>query len=150
MPRTASKKKNEAWKACSQYVRTRDCFETTGHPFVGVCITCRRRFHIDALDAGHCWSGRGNAVLFMVEFIFAQCTYCNQIKHGRSKEFEKILRGHYGNEKVDLYNVRRRRIVQDRDIDFDKLRKGYKKMTKKLYEKHGYSTVLDILKWDSK
>ncbi len=56
--------KKKAWDAMSIYIRTKECLETTGLPFVGVCFTCDKRFHIDALDAGHFVSGRRNAVLF--------------------------------------------------------------------------------------
>lgn len=66
-----NKAKADAWSEFSRFIRVRDCLETTGLAFVGVCITCGRRFHIRYLQAGHCLPGRSNAKLFDEKLVHA-------------------------------------------------------------------------------
>ena len=127
------------------YIRVMRCLEATGLAFVGICITCERRFHIEYLDAGHCISGRRNAVLFDVMNIYNQCNYCNVIQHGRRKLYEKKLVARYGQKWMDNRKLRAKRTIPNTAIDFEKLRAGIKRMTDKVYRKHGYKTFSEIL-----
>ena len=127
------------------YIRVMRCLEATGLAFVGYCVTCERKFHIEYLQAGHCISGRRNAVLFDVMNIYNQCNYCNVIMHGRRKIFEKKLVARYGQEWMDKRKLRAKRTIPNASIDFEKLRAGIKRMAKNMYHKHGYKTFYEIL-----
>ena len=137
--------RDKASEDMMHYIRVMRCLETTGLAFVGYCITCKRKFHIEYLQAGHCISGRRNAVLFDVKNIDNQCNYCNVTKHGRRKLFEKKLVARYGQEWMDARKVRSKRVIKDNQIDFVKLRAGIKRMTEKIYRKYGYRTFGEIL-----
>ena len=81
---THKKAKENAWKAFSIYIRTRDCLLTTGTTQQGKCITCNVRGDRNPLvdfnksQAGHAIGGRSNAILFHEEIVNLQCGYCNQ------------------------------------------------------------------------
>lgn len=142
MPKT---ERDKASEDMMHYIRIMRCLESTGKPFIGYCITCERRFHIEYLQAGHCISGRRNAVLFDVMNIYNQCNYCNVIMHGRRKLFEKKLVARYGQKWMDNRKRRAKRTIKNNRIDFVKLRAGISRMTKKIYRKHGYKTFSEIL-----
>ena len=127
------------------YMRIKRCLESTGKAFVGYCITCSRKFHIEYLQAGHFISGRRNAVLFDVMCIHNQCNYCNVIEHGRHKTYRKIMVAKHGEEWVLNREYRSKRVIKNNQIDFIKLRKGIKRMLEKIYRKHGYRTFGEIL-----
>ncbi len=141
----AKTERDKASADMMHYIRVKRCLEATGLAFVGFCITCERRFHIEYLDAGHCISGRRNAVLFDIKNIYNQCNYCNVQMHGRRKLYEKKLVARYGQEWMDSRKRRAKRTISNNQIDFVKLRAGIKKMTKKMYHKHGYKTFSEIL-----
>lgn len=95
-----SKAKERAWKAFSDYIRLRDCLETTGSREYGICITCSERGDntfkpYKDLQAGHAVGGRGNAVLFHEQLVNAQCGYCN-------RKPPMGLGGDYGNYAITL------------------------------------------------
>jgi len=136
--------KTQAWDACSKYCRIRDCLETTDIAFIGICITCNRRFHISALEAGHFISGRSLSVLFDAECIHAQCTYCNRMQHGQREIYEKVMVARKGQEWVDNRKIRAKRAVRDR-VDFKKMEDGFKKRYSVLMCKHGFKTWGELL-----
>ena len=130
----------------SEYVRVHDCLKSTGLAFAGVCFTCGKRFHIVYLQAGHCFSGRRNAVLFDVLCLRAQCSYCNETLDGRPKKFKKLLADLYSEEWLDNRNRRRHRFIKDNQIDFDKLQRGIERMRNNLLRKYGYKTFGEVLR----
>ena len=137
--------RKKAIEELGHYIRLRDCIETTGLAFVGVCITCRRRFHISYLDAGHFISGRRNAVLFDILGLNAQCTYCNINLHGCHKKYRKILVQKRGEDWVTNREKRSKRVIKDSQIDYDILLRGIKRMKENLMRKHGFRTFSEIL-----
>ena len=141
----AKTERDKASEEMMHYIRVMRCLETTGLAFVGVCITCERRFHIEYLDAGHCISGRRNAVLFDVMNIYNQCNYCNVQMHGRRKLYEQKLIARYGQEWMDNRIRRSKRTIPDNKIDYKKLRAGIKRITENIYRKYGYKTFGEIL-----
>ena len=144
-PKYAKTPKEKAWKAMSEYIRVKNCLETTGLAFVGHCYTCRRRFHINYLEAGHCFGGRRNARIVDVMIIKPQCAYCNRIRNGEPKIFKNRLAQKYGQEWVDKRRARGMRVVTDMQVDWVKLQKGIEQMRNKLFRKHGYKTCSEIL-----
>lgn len=138
--------KSKAWESFSKWKRIKDCLESTGHPFLGVCITCDRQFHISYLESGHLISGRRNAVLFDEELVNAQCGYCNRMEHGKPKEYRKRMVAKY-NEKFILEREQRKHtVIKDIDMDFEAIKEKYDEKYKELMRKHGYKTWTELLK----
>ena len=136
--------KARCWKEFSQMIRVLHCLETTGIPFVGVCVTCGKRFHIWALQAGHCFAGRQNGVLFMRKFVKGQCVICNERHHGLPKVFRAYVDNLYGVDFVERQIPRMKRNYHDRTIDFDGRAKRYKRITDIALRKHGYKTYREM------
>ena len=95
------KLKAKAWKAISQYIRYKECIETTGDPEYGNCCTCGRLKHRKELQAGHYISGRTNSILFVEFGIHIQCVSCNMFNEGNKSEYERYMLDRYGKEKCD-------------------------------------------------
>ncbi len=139
MAKKYAKAKKKAWDAFAKWVRIRDCLATTGLPFVGHCITCGRRFHIDALDAGHYNSGRRNSVLFQEKGVHAQCRWwCNHHKNGDLKKYRKILIKKYGLNVVEELEAVKNEVIRDIDMDFEGIEKKYKQKLLELQKKHKF------------
>jgi len=138
--------KKKAWDEFSRYVRMRDCLKTTGLPFVGICITCWRRFHISYLQAGHFIAGRRNAILFDERGTNAQCKWCNETKHGEPKKYKVVMIERYGKKKVDQMIIDAKKVIQDKDMDFGQITKTYRMKYEALLRKHGFKTYGELLK----
>jgi len=145
-PKTAVTTKEKAWKALSEYVRVKCCLETTGLAFVGRCFTCDRQFHINFLEAGHCFGGRRNARLFDILIIKAQCGFCNRTRNGEPQKFKKKLAEIHGEEWVENRRIRGLRTIKDSQIDYEKLLRGIERMRDKLFRHYGYKTFGEILR----
>ncbi len=131
--------KKDAWNVMSKFVRAEECLASTGYWFSGVCITCEKRFHINALDAGHFVSGRGNSVLFVRENVHIQCSnWCNRMQHGNTKKYRKKMIELYGEKKVLEIEALKNTIVQNKDMDFASVEKKYKDKLKALEKEHGF------------
>lgn len=141
----AKKERDKASEDMMRFIRLMRCLESTGLAFVGYCITCERKFHISNLEAGHFISGRRNAVLFDVMCIYNQCGYCNRYLHGCHKKYRKKMVEKYSEDWVLNRERRSKRVIKNNQINFAKLRAGIKRMTQKIYRKHGYKTFGDIL-----
>jgi len=103
MSEERKKLKAKAWKACSDYIRYRECLETTGDPDLGVCCSCGRVKVKKELDAGHYIQGRKDNVLFVDELIHIQCQYCNRRLGGNYLEYRKYMVKRYGEKKVERF-----------------------------------------------
>jgi len=136
-PKKASK--GNTWDEYSRYIRIRRCIETTRLPFVGICVTCDRRFHIAALQAGHYpeFAGGTNIKKFLTKFIFLQCTFCNLINHGEKKKYAKKMVKLYGQDYIDKIKRYAHKPVQ---LDYERLRTAYNRKTKELLSKYGYGS----------
>ncbi len=118
--------KKTAWDAFAQWCRVKGCIETTGYPFAGVCITCGKKFHISYLDAGHCFPGHSNGVLFHEELVNIQCKNCNLFDGGHAKKYRKIMDEKYGVEQVDLWKAEGEKPIPDKDMDFEGIKVKYR------------------------
>lgn len=139
-------KKRTAWNRFSQYTRVRDCINTTGRPFLGICITCNKQYHIRFLQAGHCFPQRRNSGLFDEQAVNAQCRFCNIVEHGQQKKYRKIMEDRFGEEAVEQMHIKAKKVTQDKDMDFDGLSNKYREKTKELLKPFGYSnweTMMD-------
>lgn len=144
--KTNSAAKTRAWNRFAQWVKVSKCIQTTGYPFVGVCITCKKRFHIRALQAGHAKGGRTNAILFHEGLTNPQCVICNERHHGRYKRYLRNLIEKHGKEKVEQWFQEASEVKNNRDMDFHAIEVKYRKLTNKLLEPFGYSDYEDMLR----
>lgn len=138
--------KDKAWESFSRWKRVKDCLETTGFAFLGICITCNRQFHIRALEAGHLISGRRNAVLFDEELVNIQCGYDNRIKQGRPKKYRKVMVAKYGEEFIVERELLKNKVIQDIAMDFEGIKKTYDEKYKELMRAYGFKTWMELLK----
>lgn len=88
--------KRKVWAVFSEYIRLRDCLETTGLRGYGECITCSKTVPRKLLQAGHFISGRHNANLFSERGTHAQCYNCNINLRGNTLEYRRQIIKLYG------------------------------------------------------
>ena len=134
-----------AWDAFSQWNRVKGCIETTGYPFVGVCITCDKRFHITYLDAGHCFAGKGNSQLFHEDLVNPQCRICNQFRDGRAKKYRKRMDKKYGVEKVDQWKAEGKKPIPNKDMDYEAIKLKYREKLRILLIPFSYNNYKEML-----
>ena len=145
MPKTLTGPAKTAWDAFAQWVKVEGCIRTNGYPFVGICIPCRKRFHVRALQAGHAKGGRNNALLFHEALTNPQCTICNETYHGKPKKYREILLAEYGEKQVDKWFQEANEIIHNRDMDYKAITKKYREFTKELLIPFGYNTYTEML-----
>lgn len=145
MAKTLTGPAKTAWDAFAQWVKVEGCIKTTGFPFVGLCITCRKRFHIRALQAGHAKGGRNNAILFHEALTNPQCIVCNETFHGKPKKYRKILLMEFGEKQVEAWEQEASKIIHNRDMDYEGIKLKYRAKTKKLLIPFGYNNYDELL-----
>jgi hypothetical protein len=128
--------KDDAWKAFSIYIRTRDCIRFTGDPLMGKCVTCNRPYPFTKLQAGHFISGRGNAVLFDERLVYTQCIGCNGNppygKGGNYVEYFRFMLDEVGLEKIDEFRALKHSTKIYKIFDFLELEQHFKEKTESL------------------
>jgi hypothetical protein len=120
--KSLSKLKKETWALFSQYIRTRDCLETTGCASFGLCITCGKRYHFKLLQAGHFISGRHNANLFSEKGTHAQCYNCNINLRGNTLEYRRKIIEMYGEGYGEVLEAEARQPVKFTRQDLEDLK----------------------------
>jgi hypothetical protein len=141
-----NKDKKDAWESFSRWKRIKDCLEATGLPFVGICITCkppRNKYHINYLQAGHCFSGRNNNRLIDEEYVFNQCTYCNLTMKGRPKRFRKKMVEKYGEKAVAKREIESKKVLKY--VDWKEIKKKYDEKYINLMQQYGFKTWSELL-----
>ena len=133
-----------AWDAFAQWVRVSGCIETTGYPFVGVCVTCDKRFHITSLQAGHLFPGRSNGVLFQEELVNPQCVICNERFHGRTKRYRKRMDEKYGVEQVDIWDAEGKKPIHHFNMDYEAIKIKYRQKLHDLLVPFGYNNYEEM------
>lgn len=93
-------------KIFSKYIRLRDALITTGTKTHALCITCKRRFPIKDMHAGH-WRKRGrHATRYDEGNVHAQCTSCNTYRDGMEEEHRRAIIERHGEGADDrLYEL---------------------------------------------
>lgn len=89
--------KKKAWSRCSIYVRKR---YANAYGYVK-CYTCGIVKYWKDIQAGHGFSGRGNAILFEEDIIRPQCYGCNVCNAGKLHIFTYKLRKELGNKRFE-------------------------------------------------
>lgn len=133
------KAKDNAWKAFSIYIRTRDCLRFTGDPNEGKCVTCNRNYPFKQLQAGHFIQGRGNAVLFDERLVYTQCVGCNGNppfgKGGNYVEYFVFMEEEWGREMIDDFLALKQQTVKYKIHDFVRLEQEFKDKTREICAK---------------
>jgi len=126
------KMKDEAWKAFSLFIRTRDCLFTTKKNDRGKCITCGIELPIGELQAGHFISGRHNSYLFSEEGVHAQCRTCNILKGGNQLEYRRQIIDLYGDKYDEVLEKESHEIKKYTLEDYKEIRDEYKERLKEI------------------
>lgn len=127
---TLSYWREEAWKAFSLYIRTRDSIVTTGTIDACICITCfavKPRLGIGSIQAGHFpeINGRLNAVLFEERGVHGQCYQCNHFKHGNPNPYMDFMKAVYGQEVIDELIALKHKTVKYSIPDYQEIKQDY-------------------------
>lgn len=124
--------KKKLWVIFSLYIRTRDCFRTTGTSAFALCISCDRRYHLKTLQAGHFIPGRHNANLFSEKGTHAQCYNCNINLKGNTLEYRRKIIELYGKGADVELEKKAKEIKQFTVPELEKMIEDYKLKLKKL------------------
>ena len=134
MKTTKKSAKARAWKAFSEYIRTRDTNAMFPDGREGCCVTCNKVYNFKQLQAGHFIPGRNNAVLFNEDIVFAQCYGCNVGLHGNPRAYDKFMRGMYTDEQIEAFDLLSNQTLKYSLEEYLELEKRFKKKTKQLLE----------------
>jgi len=96
-----TKAKKDLSRIFSTYIRTRDCLATTGMLDEGLCCTCKRRYPLKKLQAGHFIPGRMDSILFEPTCVHAQCYRCNMRRQGEWVKYYRFMQKKYGNDEIE-------------------------------------------------
>lgn len=130
--RAPTKDAEKAYKAFAPWRRLRGCIDSTGSPYWGICITCKRRFAIQKLEVGHAKGGRHNLILCNRFLTDVQCGYCNRTKHGYYKKFRAALVERHGEAFVARQYFRfDNRIIKTASVDWLKRVKRFRRWMKR-------------------
>ena len=149
MAKAVKGSKSTAWDSFAQWVRVRDCIETTQAPFTGFCITCKKKFHISYLDAGHLFAGKGNAKLFHEDTVKAQCRMCNQFRNGRAAKFRKVMEERHGAEQIETWQAEVNKVIHDKDMDYPAITQKYRAKLHDLLVPFGYNNYEELKRGSS-
>jgi len=122
------KAKDNAWKACSLYVRLRDA-DWRGND---TCVTCGKVDHYKHMQAGHFVQGRHNSILFDTRHIHPQCPGCNLFKNGNLYLYGKFMEKKYGQEVIDELFELDKKSVKYTIQDYKDIETNFKELCKQL------------------
>lgn len=115
---TRTKAKERAWKAFSLYIRTRD--------YKRGCVTCKRKYPIKQLQAGHWIPGRHASVLFDERNCHAQCYGCNVMKKGNPILYYHYMEKRYGKKIMEELEELDKEDVHYKVSDYLEIEQFYK------------------------
>lgn len=115
--------KKAAWKAFSDFIRTRDKY---------ICITCKRRGEGAGMHAGHFVSRIKTAIAWDERNVHAQCFSCNINKGGAWDDYYVVMQQRYGQEVIDELMNKRDEICQMKIEDYLKIEQEYKEKLESL------------------
>ena len=127
-----SRLKVKAWKAFSDYIRTRDSIKTTGSKEHCVCVTCQKRVPYKKIQAGHFIGGRGNSILFDESVVNGQCLRCNIMLKGNYDEYNLVMLEKYGGKEVIEMLKQKKQVKQYSISDYKNIISLYQTKLKAL------------------
>ena len=132
-----TKRKERAQRVFNEYIRLRDCLETTGTPFSAICFTCNRETDNTKgnLHASHFIldSKSGNLTSFDEHNVHACCKRCNRFLNGNLGNYAINLIKKYGQDELD--RLQRLKLISKKwTIDeLDQIHDEYKLKLKNIY-----------------
>jgi len=132
--KSVAKLKKELWPIFSQFIRLRDCLETTGSIDYGECITCDNppQHRFEDLDAGHFVAGRHNGNLFSEKGCHAQCRRCNRFLHGNQLEYRRAIIKLYGKGADEILEEEARQVKKFTVFELEDMKGYYTQKIKEL------------------
>lgn len=132
--------KDNAWKAFSIYIRTRDCIRFRNNLEEGMCVTCKGIFPFKKLQAGHFVPGRKNNVLLEERVVYTQCWKCNAPSHlgglaGNYIEYFIFMEHEVGREKIEELRALKYGTKVMKAFDWNLEEQKFKDKTEALIEK---------------
>ena len=112
---------NKLDRIFSEYIRKRDANKKG----ICKCITCKREFKWNELDAGHFISRKEMSVRWDERNVAAQCQYCNRFRYGRQYQFSLALDKQSRGLSKRLYN-KSKEVVKYSMVDLHELVDLYK------------------------
>lgn len=125
--------KKRCWQYFSTYIRTKECIETTGSPFSGICVTCGRESDYRELQAGHFLSSRCNSILFEESGVHIQDKACNLFKHGNIENYYPYMLKRYGQKEIDRLKKLKATTRKYTIEELDSLTEELKEKIKNIY-----------------
>ena len=94
----------------NEYIRIRDCLDTTGSTDYCKCCTCGQiKPNSGAMvHAGHFVKSTHNACTFDPENVHGQCKKCNSFEGGREAEYSEYIIDKYGLKKFKALLVQKK------------------------------------------
>lgn len=126
------KLKSKVWRKFSEYIRLKECLETTATKERGICCTCGQIKPFTELDAGHFISGRSNAVLFDELGVHIQCQRCNRFMEGNKVNYYQYMLKRYGQDTIDRMQALKYMTRSLSILELLGLYEHYKQQVKKL------------------
>jgi len=121
MPKKIKPIKAKAWKAFSLFIRKSHA-DKQGYVH---CYTCDKKMHWKESQAGHCFSGRQNSILFEEQVVRPQCMGCNVFHHGQLHIFTHKLREELGAELYEFLYKQQFQVVRYKYHDFLAIKVDY-------------------------
>lgn len=122
--------KKKAQSIFNEWVRTRDCYETTGSPWSANCCTCGKE--VDnlrgELHAGH-WikdTRNGNSTSFDEHNVHGQCKRCNRFLNGNEGNYAMFLLKKYGEGELDRLTALKHKVKKWTIFELENIIKEYR------------------------
>lgn len=131
--KTLKRAKDKCWKAFSEYIRTKECLETTDSPFSGICVTCGREVDFKECQAGHFLAGRTNSILFEENGVHLQCRQCNLFRSGNIENYYPYMLKKYGQKEIDRLKKLKGTIRKFTIEELDTMTEEFKRKQSDLY-----------------
>jgi hypothetical protein len=121
----------------SKYIRFKHAHPTLMGTFVCRCYTCNNLHDIKIIECGHYHSRENKATRYHENNARAQCTHCNQHKHGRHTEFGNNLLGQIGFEEFEELRKLALSTGEDNEIFYREQAKIYRLKFNQLVKEKG-------------
>jgi hypothetical protein len=111
----------------SKYIRTKNLRDNLVE-----CVTCKRRYPLKSIQAGHFMSRRHYSTRWDEENVFPQCYGCNVMQQGQQYLFSKFIDEKYGEGYSDVLLFKSRETVKFSDFELEEMIQDYTKRLKDL------------------
>jgi len=127
------KLKKKAWELLSKCIRL-EASDTAGYV---ICYTCGKKLPWKKMQAGHGFSGRGNAILLEEKIIRPQGYGCNICNSGKLDIFIQKLRTELGDKEFEILWKQKHTIRKFTINELEEIIMNYEIRLKKLMIKKG-------------